>query len=307
MKACAEQVQLECFVSRLKGAVCVLLSATGFGVMVLFTRTAQHEGVSPTSLLFMRLALAALVLSAMAWQQQAPWPTGRAAWVAALMGAVFSGNALAYFHALNRGAAASVPAVFFCYPVFVALITSMLTRRLMSAHSALCTLLAVGGCWLTVIPSQGSAPLAGPALALALASAACYAVYVILSRSLGQRSAPLAQAGVITTSSALCLGLLVAWQGLDQPVTWLGWGCVLALAIFSTVVSITAFLAGARILGTTHAAALSAAEPVVTALTAWAAFDEAMAPVSWLGMVLVVASVVLSTFLHKERAQEVKD
>ncbi|WP_290872450.1 DMT family transporter [Aquabacterium sp.] len=281
---------------RLKGTALMMLSATGFGVMVLFSRTASEEGVDPASLLFMRLGIAALVLLTMAWRRQVAWPTGRSVWVAAAMGAIFCVNALAYFLALNEGAAASVAAVFFCYPVFVALLGCLISRRLMDARSALCTALAVLGCWLTVVPAKGeAASLPGPALALALSSAALYAVYVLLSRSLSTRSDPLAQAGVITASSAVCLGLIVAAQGLNHPVSWLGWACVVALALFSTVVSITAFLAGARILGTTRAAALSAAEPVVTALTAWVAFGEALSPLAWLGMALVVGSVVIST------------
>jgi len=291
-------------VDRWKGTALMMLSATGFGVMVLFSRTAMQEGVDTASLMFMRLGMAAVALMGLAWRRRVVWPSGRATWVAVAMGAVFSGNALAYFMALNEGAAASVAAVFYCYPVIVALIGCVISRKLMDARTTWCMALAVGGCWLTVVPSHGhELALPRAALHLALASALMYAIYVLMSRALHPGSDPLAQAGIITGSAALCLGLVVAAQGLSHPVSWLGWACVLGMALLSTVVSITAFLAGARILGTNRAAALSAAEPVVTAITAWVAFGEALSLQAWAGLMLVVGAVVLSTRGDAAKAQ----
>lgn len=281
---------------QLKGLACILISGTGFGIMVLFTRTAAKDGVDPASVLFLRLALAAVVLALMAWWQGAIWPRGRALRVPALMGVLLFANTLAYYHALDMGAAAKVAAVFFtAYPIVVAALTCWRTRRMIALRTAACIALSVTGCWLTISPQDG-APLSWLSLELAVVSATFYSGYVMLSGSLDRSATPIAQVSLITISAALCMVVMVSWRGLHLPVSLVGWGCVLALALFSTVVAFTAFLAGARILGPTTAAALSAVEPALTALTAWACFGEALGPWSWLGMALVTGSVVLSSW-----------
>jgi drug/metabolite transporter (DMT)-like permease len=83
------------------GAVLVFLSASAFGSMVVFGRWAFDDGVSPTSLLLLRFAIAALVLAVLARSRKAAWPRGTAALVAVVMGVAYVGNSLSYFVALG--------------------------------------------------------------------------------------------------------------------------------------------------------------------------------------------------------------
>jgi drug/metabolite transporter (DMT)-like permease len=272
------------------GVSLVILSASCFGLMVLFGRLAYHDGVSPASLLFLRFAMAAPVLAALARWRSSVWPTGRSLGVAVLMGMIFVGNSLAYFVGLSIAPAATVATVFFAYPGIVALAAWLLFHERISRRKLVALLLAVAGCLAAVGPTELKG--AGGA-ALALLSAVIYSSYILLARFIDVRVDPLAQASVITGVAALLFGAIVAQQGLTLPHTTPGWGGVIALTMVSTVVAITAFLAGVRRLGATGAATLSVAEPIVAALAAAFFLEEPLGLGAAVGVALVVASTLL--------------
>lgn len=258
--------------------------------MVLFGRWAYADGVTPASLLFMRFAFAAPILVALVLWRRSAWPTGRSALISMLMGAIFVGNSLAYFIALSHAPAATVAIVFFSYPAIVTIAACLLFREAIDTTRALALVLALVGCVATLGPGALGA-LGGASFALL--AAAIYTLYVLLARGIAPNTDPLAQAAVITLVAATLLGGIVYWQGLTLPSSTQGWSGVAALAVISTVIAITAFLAGAARLGSTGAATLSAAEPVVAAILATLLLDDPLHAGIVLGAGLIVGSTML--------------
>ena len=258
--------------------------------MVLFGRWAYADGVAPASLLFMRFAIAAPILVALALWRGSTWPKGRSALISVLMGAVFVGNSLAYFVALSHAPAATVAIVFFAYPAIVTAAAWVVFRESLDRARAIALVLALAGCVATIGFTALSA-LGGASFALL--AAGIYTLYVLLARGVAPDTDPLAQAAVITAVAATLLGVIAYGQGLSLPSSTQGWSGVVALAVISTVIAITAFLAGATRLGSTGAATLSAAEPVVAAILAALLLDEPL----HLGIVLGVGLMVGSTLL----------
>jgi drug/metabolite transporter (DMT)-like permease len=258
--------------------------------MVLFGRWAYAAGVSPASLLFMRFAIAAPILGGLVLWRGSLWPTGRSALISVLMGSVFVGNSLAYFVALAHAPAATVAIVFFAYPAIVTVAAWLLFRDALDTARILALVLALAGCvatiGLTALGALGGA-------SFALLAAAIYTLYVLLARGVAPDTDPLAQAAVITAVAAAWLGAIVYWQGLSLPSTPQGWSGVGALAVISTVIAMTAFLAGAARLGSTGAATLSAAEPVVAAILAALLLDEPLHAGIVFGAGLMVGSTLL--------------
>jgi len=273
-----------------EGVALVILSACCFGAMVLFGRWAYAAGVSPASLLFMRFAIAAPILGGLVLWRGSLWPTGRSALISVLMGSVFVGNSLAYFVALAHAPAATVAIVFFAYPAIVTVAAWLLFRDALDTARILALVLALAGCvatiGLTALGALGGA-------SFALLAAAIYTLYVLLARGVAPDTDPLAQAAVITAVAAAWLGAIVYWQGLSLPSTPQGWSGVGALAVISTVIAMTAFLAGAARLGSTGAATLSAAEPVVAAILAALLLDEPLHAGIVFGAGLMVGSTLL--------------
>jgi len=273
-----------------QGVALVVLSACCFGAMVLFGRWAYADGVAPASLLFMRFAIAAPILVALVLWRGSAWPKGRSALISVLMGAIFVGNSLAYFVALSHAPAATVAIVFFAYPAIVTVAAWVIFRESLDTARMLALLLALGGCvatlGLTALGALGGA-------AYALLAAGIYTLYVLLARGVTPETDPLAQAAVITAVAATLLGGIAYGQGLSLPSSTQGWSGVVALAVISTVIAITAFLAGAARLGSTGAATLSAAEPVVAAVLAALLLDEPLHAGMVLGAGLMVGSTLL--------------
>jgi drug/metabolite transporter (DMT)-like permease len=273
-----------------EGAALVVLSACCFGAMVLFGRWAYADGVSPASLLFMRFAIAAPILVALVLWRGGAWPKGRSALISVLMGTVFVGNSLAYFVALTHAPAATVAIVFFAYPAIVAVAAWLVFRESLDPARLFALALALAGCVATIgFTALGA--LGGASFALL--AAGIYTLYVLLARGVAPDTDPLAQAAVITAVAATLLGGIAYAQGLSLPRSTQGWSGVIALAVISTVIAITAFLAGAARLGSTGAATLSAGEPVVATLLAALLLDEPLHAGIVLGAGLMVGATLL--------------
>jgi drug/metabolite transporter (DMT)-like permease len=280
------------------GVGLVLASAAGFGSMVVFGRWAYEDGVTPSSLLFMRFGIASLLLFAMACRRSAPWPSRRATAISGLMGLIFVGNSLGYFVALSMAPAALVAALFFTYPVVVMLGERLLFNEKFGALGVVAVVLAVGGSILIAADQQ----LAASAGAwLALLAALFYGAYVLLSRATS-REDPIVRTALITATAAAVLGV-VAWpDGLALPTTARGWTGVLCLAIFSSVLAMAAFLAGTARIGPTYAATISAAEPAISAILGAFVLNEPLALRGILGVVLVIASTLLVLHVQPKTA-----
>lgn len=273
-----------------EGVALVVLSACCFGAMVLFGRWAYADGVAPTSLLFMRFAIAAPILVALVLWRGSTWPKGRSALISVLMGTVFVGNSLAYFVALTHAPAATVAIVFFAYPAIVTVAAWVVFRESLDPARALALVMALAGCVATI---GFSALGALDGASFALLAAGIYTLYVLLARGVAPDTDPLAQAAVITAVAATLLGGIAYEQGLSLPSSAQGWSGVVALAVISTVIAMSAFLAGAARLGSTGAATLSAAEPVMAATLAALLLDEPLHVGIVLGAGLIVGSTLL--------------
>ncbi|RIK48089.1 MAG: hypothetical protein DCC59_15555 [Chloroflexi bacterium] len=80
-----------------------------------------------------------------------------------------------------------------------------------------------------------------------------------------------------------------------MPATNPGWLVVAGIIFISTVIPVTAFLAGLERIGPTNAAMLSTLEPVVTVTLASWLFGEVLQPLVLIGGGLILAAVVILT------------
>lgn len=281
------------------GALLVFISALGFGAMALFAKVLYAQGMDTHSLLMLRFALAAVLLGGLARARGARFPTGRALANAVFMGLAYALMAWTYFSALRHASSATVALLLYVYPILVTLAAAALGLDRFGAAEALCLALASAGLCLVL----GGA-IAGTAtgLLLALASALCYSAYILL----GSRAQPpvdsLAASTVVLGTAAACYLGLAMWQGVRWPQGASGWGAMLALAVFGTVVAIAAFVAGLRRVGPTQAAVLSTLEPVVTVGLGVAFLGERLSPGAAAGGALILLAALVLTGARRRRA-----
>lgn len=275
------------------GIALIVGSAIAFGAMAIFARFAYASGVDTPTLLALRFALAACVLVALARLRHASMPRGRDLAILVAMGAIgYASQSLAFFAALTYAPAGVVALLLYLYPALVAILGALFLHERLTAQRIAALVVALAGMALTVAPAIASTGSARPlGIALALASAVIYSIYIVAGTRVASRVSPEAtSATVCAAAAAVYIGIALA-RGAHWPQSAAGWAAVVAIALVSTAIAITLFFAGLARVGATRAATLSTIEPVVTVLLAAAVLDERIAPVQFAGGAMIVAAV----------------
>jgi len=276
--------------SRIWGAGLVALSAASFGAMAIFARFAFADGIEVSALLFLRFLIAAAVMAVVMMVTKRPWPRGRNRAVLVLMGGVgYVGQSLCFFLALNHASAGLVALLLYLYPFLVTVIGVMFLGERMTRLRAAAVLAALLGTGLTIGSGLGGSPLG---IALGVAAALIYSVYILVGSRVLREEEPLGAATVVMLSAAVVFGLGVILASPRFPASIAGWSSVLAIALVSTVLAMVGFFAGMKRLGASDAATLSTLEPVVTFVLAAVFLDESVTLIQVAGGVVVLAAVI---------------
>jgi drug/metabolite transporter (DMT)-like permease len=259
--------------------------------MAVMVRFAYASGVATTTLLALRFAIAAGILVAVALARREPWPRGKTLAAVVVLGALgYAGQSFTFFTALTLAPASLVALLLYLYPALVAVLSASLLHERLSAAKLAALAVALVGTVLTIGPASSASPLG---VALGIAAAAIYAVYIVAGSRLTARVPPLTMATVVIASAAAVFAVAALAQGPTWPRTSAGWLAVLGIAIISTVAAIVLFFAGLERVGPTRASVLSTVEPVCTVLLAAALLGETVAPTQLVGGALILAAVVL--------------
>lgn len=283
---------------RAAGIALIVGSAIAFGAMAIFARFAYADGVDTWTLLALRFAIAAACLAALAHASGGGWPRGRDRVIAVLMGAAgYAGQAATFFSALVLAPAGLVALLLYLHPALVAVLAALFLHERMTAVKLAALAIALLGLALTVAPALsggiGDFPRLPLGIALGVAAAVIYALYIVVGTRLGARVSPLALSAIIATSAAVVFVAVALMHGPRWPATAIGWLAVVAIALVSTVLAISLFFAGLARIGATQASTLSTIEPVVTIALAAAILDERIALAQLAGGALILGAVLL--------------
>jgi drug/metabolite transporter (DMT)-like permease len=273
-----------------EGILLCVAAAAAFGAMAVLAKLAYAAGANVVEVLTVRFALAAAVLAVLAPRRARPTP--RTALAGLGLGAVFyAGEAGLVFLALTRLAAAPAELLFFAYPALVVVGAILLGRERRSTRRATALALASTGVALVLLGAHTGTidPLGA---ALALGSAVGYAAYILTADRVALD--PRALAALVCAGAAASftlVGLVTGQLRLDFGFE--AWGWIAAIALLSTVLALSAFLAGMERIGPGRASILSTLEPPLTVALAWLVLGEALAPLQLAGGGLVIAAVAV--------------
>jgi len=275
---------------RWRGVLWIVLSAAGFGAMAIFAKLAYRDGVDLPTMLFLRFAIAGVLLAAWGSAQGMRWPRGRdLLWLVAMGGVGYVGQAYCYFAALQHASAGLVALLLYLYPALVTIFSALLLRRQIGAGRGWAVAAALTGTALTVGGDMHSQPLG---VWLGVGAAMIYSVYILVGEGVIARTGPLPGAAVVMLAAAGVFGSAAFTSGLSLPATATGWLSVLAIAVFSTLLAILGFFKGLEKLGAADASTLSTLEPLITLALAALVLGEVVSKVQLLGGMLILAAVV---------------
>lgn len=276
------------------GLLLCLASAAGFGSMPVLAKVVYQAGGSVTTMLAVRFVLAAAALWLIAAVVHAPPLPRRTTLVALGLGAVgYTLESGLFFAGLQHMDASLASLIFYVYPALVTVLAVLLGREQPTQRRVVALTLACSGAVLVLLGggSGGSIALAG--VLLLLASAACYAGYILIADGVAHGD-PLRISALIATGAAVTfsIGTLLS-GGPDFPATAGGWLAIGGITLFGTILAIGLFLVGLRRVGPASASIASTFEPVVTVALAVAFLGDRLAAGQLAGGALVLAAVIL--------------
>ena len=214
-------------------------------------------------------------------------------------------GALANFYALTIIAASVERPLLFAYPIFVVIITTLMTRQAPSARVLLALLMTSLG--VTLVTGALSASLTTEqwsGMGWILFCSLSIAIYFLISGELTQRLG----SGVFTltamtaaaTGMAIHYQIFAGWENVDLTVS--AWWTLAALVVFSTVLPLFLMAEGVRRIGASQASLISTLGPPATAIMAEELTGEILTPAQWLGIALVLIGVMALEIKRHQRA-----
>jgi drug/metabolite transporter (DMT)-like permease len=277
------------------GALLCLVSAVGFGVAAVFAKQSYAAGISVPTMLAVRFAVAAAIFWVIvAWRRPA-FPARRTLVTCIGLGGIgYACQALLYFGALARIDASLTGLLLYLYPALVTGLAVLLRRERPDRRRFAALACSAVGLVLILGTADATRSVAGVGVALAVGSAAAYALYLTVADGLPADLDVFLLSAVVCTAACGTLTVAgLATGSLAGPPRPSGWLWVVLLAVFSTVLPIATLLAGIRLVGAPTAAILSCAEPAVTVATTAALYGERLTAGQLAGGLVILAAVLV--------------
>jgi drug/metabolite transporter (DMT)-like permease len=290
---------------QLGGVLKVLAAAAALGTLGPVAALAYGEGVEPATFSTLRAGIGAAILGALVLSRRQPSVSlarlaPRQQALLALAVAVNGLMNLVLFFAFGAMAVGLVMVIFYCYPVFVALMSAALGREGLTPARMLALAFAGAGLGLVLgsqLGPEAHATVAG--VALAGTAAACHAVYLVAIRG-GFDDVP----GVQATSLVLAGGLVIsgsvalAIEGPGVMGDWLAspvaWAAILCAGTFGAALPKVWVIGGVRRIGSTRTAVAMLLEPVVAVVIAGVALGQRLTELELAGGAAILLAVVLA-------------
>jgi drug/metabolite transporter (DMT)-like permease len=282
---------------RAVGAIQVILSAIGYGMLGVFGKRAYAAGLQSGELLALRFVLATsllwiYVLIARRDVLRIEIKNLAACVCLGLFGyTVFS---TLYFRALEGLSVALTVLLLYTYPVMVSLGAYFLFRERITRAQVLA--LPILACGLVMLLWSDLAIVNRVSIALAIGAAAFYAAYILVSSRI-LKSIDALSAGLFIVTTATAALVLLSPSSLKH-VTELNRGAItsiVGLAIFSTVGPMILFLSGLEKLTSTEASLLSTIEPLTATIAAAVILNDVLSPNQIAGGALILVALVVSS------------
>lgn len=283
--------------SKIKGYIYGAVAAATYGMNPLFALPLYSVGMDPDSVLFIRYLLAIAILGIMikARGRNFKIETGEIAPLAAV-GILFAISSISLFSSYNHMDAGIASTLLFVYPIIVALIMAIFFKERISLQTAVCMGISLVGIALLYRGSDGST-LSWTGTLLVFTSALSYSVYIVMinkSRLKGMPTVKLNFYMLIFGWIILAARVLLKGELNTPPAEqWYMWGCMLALALLPTAISLICTTKAVQYVGSTPTAILGVLEPVTAVFFGITLFGETLNLRNWIGLVLIIAAVTV--------------
>lgn len=285
------------------GYLLIIISAISFSLIPIFALYAYDSGVSTTTLLFLRFAIASVVFFAYLLMKKYKWKVTRKQLLSLVLlgGVLYMAQSSFYFSAVKYIPASLAALLLYLNPIFVAVLSFFFNNEKPTKQLIMAISLSLVGIVMVLGSPDGSISLIG--ILLAIGAAIVYSVYIVLGDRVTQQLPPMITCAYIALFSSLSflIGGTVT-HTIQFDFGGLGWVMIICVALLSTVVAMFTFFAGMNRVGPTKASILSMVEPVVTFIFSALLFQEKMSLIQMCGGIIVLLGAVM-VVLAREKNQ----
>lgn len=282
--------------SNLKGYLFAAIAAASYGTNPIFAIPLYREGISVTSVLFMRYAMAVAIMffATMIKSPKAFVIKPKYVGLLAFMGILMVLSSIALFESYKYLSAGIASTLLFFYPVMVAIIMAIFYKERLTKKSWACLVTAfLGVVILSKNDDGGFISLLG--LTLVMLSSLSYAIYLVyINRG------PMKKINTSTITFYVILGgflVMIPYclldGGLMLPKTTPAWINAIGLGFFPTVISLIFTSRAIALIGSTETAIFGALEPLTAVILGILILGETLTITPAIGMILIFTSVTV--------------
>lgn len=278
-----------------KGYLLGALSAASYGINPLAVNL-YNDGFNTDSVLFYRYALAIVFIGILMLLQGESFKINRKETLQLLfMGILMSVSSISLFESYNYIDVSIASTLLFVYPALVTIIM-MLFYKERPSISIILALLGVGLGITLLNKGEVSSSQNIFGVSIVILSSLTYAIYIVMT----QKSSTLRNLSSLKLSFyALTFGILLFVARMIcgnelYPLTNMShYGYVITLALFPTLISLTAMAKAIKYVGPTPTAIMGALEPVTAVILGIIILGERPSIWAYIGMIIIVASITL--------------
>lgn len=285
---------------KMKGTLLTLIAGIAWGLSGVSGQLVMAQGVDVKMLTVLRLVISGVVLVALAAyqspQQLKQLLTDKRALVRLLLFSMFGLvlNQVAYLMAIYHTNAGTATVLQYLCPILVLAYVCLKQRQKPTVVEVIAIFLAVTGTFLIATHGQiDQLAMTPEGLFWGLFSAVTYTLYIILPTAIIKQYGSLVVIGVSMLLGSIEVGLIFQPWKYTMPFNGeIFWGLVGIVGV-GTVFAYTAFLKGVSMVGQVNGSLLASIEPIASVFFAVLVVNETFYPMDWVGMLLIVLSVLL--------------
>lgn len=286
-----------------KGYILGALSAASYGVNPLAVNL-YNDGFNTDSVLFYRYALAILFIGILMLLQGESFKINlKETLLLIVMGILMSVSSISLFESYNYIDVSIASTLLFVYPALVTIIMMLFFKEKPSI-SIILALIGVGLGIILLNKGENSSTQNIFGVSIVIVSSLTYAVYIVMT----QKSSTLRNLSSLKLSFyALTFGILlfvirmICSSNLHPLTSISHYGYVITLALFPTLISLTAMAKAIKYIGPTPTAIMGALEPVTAVILGIIILDERPSAWAYIGMIVIVAAITLIITSKKKR------
>ncbi|WP_418185975.1 DMT family transporter [Aliarcobacter vitoriensis] len=277
-----------------QGVIFAIISAIAYGMNPLGALYLYQEGLNVSSVVFYRFLFAVIILGIlMIFQKKSFYITKKELYFLALIGSLFGVSALCLFGSFLYMDAGLASTILFIYPIFVAIIMSVMFKEKISIIAILSIFIAFLGVVMLCESSGDNLDFIG--ISLVAISSLCYAIYIVIVN----KALKIPAMKLTFYSMLFCTLTILAYSFFDekysiQSLTTINmWFFSIFLAIVPTIISLIFLIKAINYIGSTPASILGALEPLTAVVIGVTIFNEQLTIYLSIGIVLILFGVTL--------------